>query len=171
MSSSLLEMHDQSHIPCRCGLCWQEGAGSPSGQFSAGGDQGYLFAGFSCGCSLQLRMMSSSRKEEILKNTPGVKYYSSIIGYNMLSSVTNTYSAFFFIALDEWKERKKPEEHYNAIKAHINREFSQIPGAMAFAFSPPAIPGIGTSGGATFVLQDRAGKDIALSCRKMYRNS
>ena len=32
---------------------------------------------------------------------------------------------------------------------------------MAFAFSPPAIPGIGTSGGVTFVLEDRSGKDIA----------
>lgn len=126
-------------------------------------DQGYLFAGLQLpnAASLQRTDDVVKKAEEILKNTPGVKYYSSIIGYNMLSSVTNTYSAFFFISLDEWKERKKSEEQYNAIKAHINREFSQIPGAMAFAFSPPAIPGIGTSGGATFILEDRAGKDIS----------
>ncbi len=43
----------------------------------------------------------------------------------------------------------------------MNSEFAKLPGARAFAFSPPAIPGIGTSGGVTFLLQDRAGKDVA----------
>jgi HAE1 family hydrophobic/amphiphilic exporter-1 len=43
---------------------------------------------------------------------------------------------------------------------HVNDAFRQIPGAIVFAFSPPAIPGIGTSGGVTFILQDRAGKDL-----------
>src|SRR5262249_6004870 len=33
--------------------------------------------------------------------------------------------------------------------------------AQAFAFTPPAIPGIGTSGGVTFILEDRAGRDPA----------
>ena len=79
----------------------------------------------------------------------------------MLSSVQNTYSGFFFVTLEDWAERKKPEEKYEAIMAHLNREFRKIPGAIGFAFSPPAIPGIGTAGGATFILEDRAGKDIS----------
>jgi HAE1 family hydrophobic/amphiphilic exporter-1 len=36
-----------------------------------------------------------------------------------------------------------------------------MPEAIVFSFSPPAIPGVGTSGGFTFVLEDRAGKDVA----------
>ena len=43
----------------------------------------------------------------------------------------------------------------------MNREFAKLPQGVAFAFFPPAIPGIGTSGGVTMALQDRAGKDIA----------
>jgi len=35
-----------------------------------------------------------------------------------------------------------------------------LPAAIAFSFSPPAIPGVGTSGGFTFVLEDRAGNDV-----------
>src|SRR5260370_3735183 len=35
-----------------------------------------------------------------------------------------------------------------------------MPEGIAFDFSPPAIPGVGTSGGFTFVLEDRAGKDV-----------
>ena len=76
----------------------------------------------------------------------------------LLSQVTNTYSAFFFITLEDWAERKKPEEQYTAIKAELTKRLATIPGAIAFAFPPPAIQGVGTSGGATFVLEDRAGK-------------
>ena len=78
----------------------------------------------------------------------------------MLSGVYNTYSSFFFITFKEWSKRKKPEEQYTAIKNHLNREFSKIPGAVGFAFPPPAIPGVGTSGGVTFVLEDRSGQGI-----------
>jgi HAE1 family hydrophobic/amphiphilic exporter-1 len=122
-------------------------------------DQGYLFAG------VQLPDASSAQRtsevmrqvEEILKNTPGVKYYSSVVGYSMLSGVQNTYSGFFFITLEEWRKRKRPEEQYKAIHAHLNGAMSEIPGAIGFAFSPPAIPGVGASGGVTFVLEDRSG--------------
>ena len=57
----------------------------------------------------------------------------------------------------DWGERKEPEEQYGAIKAHINRELAKLPEAIAFAFPPPAIPGVGTAGGVTFMLEDRSG--------------
>jgi HAE1 family hydrophobic/amphiphilic exporter-1 len=125
-------------------------------------DQGYVFAGVQLPdtASLQRNDEVVRQAEEILKKTPGVKYYSSVIGYSMLSGVNNTYSSFFFIAFEEWSKRKKPEEQYTAIKNHLNREFSKIPGAIGFAFPPPAIPGVGTSGGVTFVLEDRSGQGI-----------
>jgi HAE1 family hydrophobic/amphiphilic exporter-1 len=123
-------------------------------------DQGYCFAGIQLpdAASLQRNDAIVRQVEEILKNTPGIKYYSSVIGYSMLSGVYNTYSSFFFISFKEWKERKAPEEQYKAIMAHLNREMGKIPGAVGFAFPPPAIPGVGTSGGVTFVLEDRSGK-------------
>ena len=98
--------------------------------------------------------------EKIIMATPGVEFCTAISGYSMLSGVTNTYSGFFFITLKPWEERKKPEEKYEAIMAHLNQEFAKLPQGVAFAFSPPAIPGIGTSGGVTMVIEDRSGKDI-----------
>jgi len=123
-------------------------------------DQGYCFGGVQLpdAASLQRNDAVVRQVEEILKNTPGIKYYSSVVGYSMLSGVYNTYSSFFFIAFKDWKERTAPEEKYQAIMAHLNREMSKIPGAVGFAFPPPAIPGVGTSGGVTFVLEDRSGK-------------
>jgi HAE1 family hydrophobic/amphiphilic exporter-1 len=125
-------------------------------------DQGYAFAGLQLPntSSLQRNDELCKRVEEILKNTPGVKYYSTVVGYSMLSGVYNTYSSFFFISFEEWAKRKKPDEKYQAIMRHLNQEMGKIPGAVGFAFPPPAIPGVGTSGGVTFVLEDRSGKGI-----------
>ncbi len=125
-------------------------------------DQGYVFAGVQLPntASLQRNNEICLQVEEILKNTPGVKYYSTVVGYSMLSGVNNTYSSFFFITFEEWSKRKKPEEKYQAIMTHLNRALAKIPGAVGFAFPPPAIPGVGTSGGVTFVLEDRSGKGI-----------
>lgn len=125
-------------------------------------DQGFAYGGLQLPetASLQRNDQLVKQAEEILKHTPGVKYYSSVVGFNMLSGVMNTYSSFFFISFEEWGLRKKPEEKYQAILAHLAREFAKIPGALGFSFAPPAIPGIGTSGGVTFVLEDRSGKEV-----------
>jgi len=82
-----------------------------------------------------------------------------VLGYSMLSGAQNTYSSFYWITLKEWAERKAPEEQYEAIKKHLNEELSKITEGVAFSFPPPAIPGVGASGGFTFMLEDRAGKD------------
>src|SRR5512136_1919496 len=126
-------------------------------------DQGYMYAGVQLpdASSLQRTEAAVSQMEKIIMATPGVEYCTAVSGYSMLSGVTNTYSGFFFITLKPWEERKKPEEKYEVIMAHLNREFAKLPQGVAFAFSPPAIPGIGTSGGVTMVVEDRAGKDIA----------
>ena len=123
-------------------------------------DQGYVYAGVQLpdAASAQRTSEVMRQAEEVLQNTPGVKYYSTVVGYSMLSGVQNTYSGFFFITLDEWSKRKAPAEKYKAIMAHLNAAFSKIPGAIGFAFSPPAIPGVGTSGGVTFILEDRSGR-------------
>src|SRR5438876_784348 len=125
-------------------------------------DQGYLFV------QVQLPFAASMERtdavcrqvEQILDKTPGVKYFTTVSGFSLLSGIRNTYSAFFWVTLKDWGERRKPGEQFDAIKAHVNRELSQLPQAMAFAFSPPAIQGVGAAGGFTFILEDRAGKDI-----------
>jgi HAE1 family hydrophobic/amphiphilic exporter-1 len=138
-------------------------AGRVPGGFLPEEDQGYMFAGVQLpdSASLQRTEAAMAQMEKIVMATPGVEYCTAVSGYSMLSGVTNTYSGFFFITLKPWEERKAPKEKYEAIMAHLNRAFAQLPQGVAFAFSPPAIPGIGTSGGVTMALEDRAGKNIA----------
>ncbi|SPD75591.1 Efflux pump membrane transporter BepG [uncultured Desulfobacterium sp.] len=126
-------------------------------------DQGYLYAGLQLpdAASLQRTEAACEEAEKLIMNTPGVEYCTTVTGYSMLSGVTNTYSGFFFITLKPWDERKEPQEQYQAIMMSLNQRLKQLPQGIAFAFSPPAIQGIGTAGGVTFLLEDRAGKDIS----------
>ncbi len=124
-------------------------------------DQGYVFAGLQLpnAASLQRNDDVSRKIEEMILKTPGVDSVTAVLGFSMLSGAQNTYSSFYWITLKEWAERKAPEEQYEAIKTHLNRELSQFTEGLGFSFPPPAIPGVGASGGFTFMLEDRAGKD------------
>jgi HAE1 family hydrophobic/amphiphilic exporter-1 len=126
-------------------------------------DQGYLYGALQLPNAASFQRTSAVAKEveQVIQNTAGVQYVSSVVGYNMLSQANTTYNAFFFITLKDWEERKLPEEQYAAIKKHINKELSKISSGIAMVFPPPAIPGVGTSGGVSFILEDRAGKDVA----------
>ena len=138
------------------------GAKMPSG-FIPEEDQGYLYGVVQLprASSLQQTDEVSGQIEEILLKTPGVEYVTSVVGFNLLSSVQSTYTGFFFITLEEWSKRKTPELQVDAIQAHINRELAALPRPTAsFAFPPPAIPGVGTAGGVTFILEDRSGGDV-----------
>ena len=110
--------------------------------------------------SLQRTDAVCRKIEALLSQTPGVKHVTTTIGSSLLSGVQSTYSGFFFVTLKSWKERNQPEEFYQEIKARLNRELMGLPEAVAFAFSPPAIPGAGASGDITFVLENRSGGDV-----------
>ena len=137
------------------------GAKLPSG-FLPEEDQGYIYLALQLpdASSLERTDQACRKIEEMLSHTPGVRYATSVVGFSLLSLAQNTYSAFFFVTFKPWSERTKPEEQYQAIKAHINKALAGVSEGIAFAFPPPAIPGVGTAGGFTFVLEDRAGKDV-----------
>jgi hydrophobic/amphiphilic exporter-1 (mainly G- bacteria), HAE1 family len=144
------------------------GSRLPSG-FLPEEDQGYIFLALQLpdASSLERTDQVCHKIEDFLSKTPGVQYTTSVIGFSLLSLVQNTYSAFFFVTFKPWHERTKPEEQYAAIKARLNQYLGSLSEGIAFAFPPPAIPGIGTSGGFTFMLEDRAGKDVPFLAKNL----
>jgi hydrophobic/amphiphilic exporter-1 (mainly G- bacteria), HAE1 family len=125
-------------------------------------DQGYLYVNLQLpsAASLERTDQVAQKIENILAHTPGVQSTTTVVGFSLLSFTRTTYNGFFFVTLKPWDDRKTRAEQFQVIKATLNRELSQLPEGIAFDFSPPAIPGVGTSGGFTFVLEDRAGKDV-----------
>ncbi len=144
-----------------CVLTARVGGKLPS-SFLPEEDQGffYLNVQLPAAASLQRSDAFCGEIEQVLKNTPGIAYYTTVVGYSLLSQVTASYNAFYFISLKPWSERRDPELVAAKIIENLNRNLAALPTGVAFAIAPPAIPGIGTSGGITFILEDRAGKDI-----------
>ena len=125
-------------------------------------DQGYMFVNMQlpAAASLERTVAAAKEVENILRHTSGVEYATSVVGFSLLSFARITYNGFFFVTFKPWGERKSRAEQYQEIKARLNRAFGRLPVGTVFGFSPPAIPGVGTSGGFQFVLEDRAGRDV-----------
>jgi HAE1 family hydrophobic/amphiphilic exporter-1 len=138
------------------------GAKLPTG-FLPDEDQGYVYIGIQLpfAASMERTAEITGQAEQLALSTPGVQSCTTAAGYSLLSQSYNSYSAFIWVTLKEWSERTKPEESYEVIKASLNRKLAGLPGAVAFSFPPPAIQGVGTAGGFTFMLEDRAGNDLS----------
>ncbi|HKE56478.1 MAG TPA: multidrug efflux RND transporter permease subunit [Pyrinomonadaceae bacterium] len=123
-------------------------------------DYGYLFVNVQlpAAASLERTDQVSRKIENILKQTDGIQFYNTIEGFSLLNRVSASYNAFFFVALKPWDDRKQTaQEIQKALNGHLS---SEVPEAVALAFMPPAIPGLGSSGGFSFWLQDRSGGSV-----------
>src|SRR5881296_3676373 len=140
------------------------GRALPTG-FIAEEDQGFLLMNVQLpdAASLQRTVEVTRKIEGMLKDFKGVHDVVTINGFSLLTRTSASYTAFFFVALDPWDERRAPGLSSAGILASLNGALrAQVPEAIAFAFAPPAIPGIGSTGGFSFWLQDRSGGSIEL---------
>jgi HAE1 family hydrophobic/amphiphilic exporter-1 len=122
-------------------------------------DQGYAFVALQLpqGASLQRSAEAAASVEAALHKVPGVDGVTSVVGFSLLSFTQSTYNSFFFVTLKDWDQRKSRDQQFAAITANLQKQLGGIKQGLAFAFPPPAIPGVGSSGGVTFVLEDRSG--------------
>lgn len=136
------------------------GSSLPSG-FIPQEDQGYLFMALQLpdASSLQRTDVAAQKISDALLKTPGVGGVVAVNGFSLLTQTQSTNTAFFFVSLKPWDDRTSKAEQIEAIQGSVQRQLAGVSEGIAFAFPPPAIPGIGTSGGVTMIMEDRSGKD------------
>jgi HAE1 family hydrophobic/amphiphilic exporter-1 len=124
-------------------------------------DQGYLYASVQLpdASSLQRTDAAAQRVTDALMKTPGIQSVVGVDGFSLLTLTESTNTAFFFVTLKPWDERTSRSEQIQGIQASMQQELAGNRQGLAFAFPPPTIPGIGTAGGVTMILQDRSGND------------
>ena len=129
-------------------------------QFPARGRPKRLYINMQLPKSASLERTTAAAKhvEDVLAKTPGIQYHKRC-GFQFAQLCADQLQRLLFCQ-PETVRPPQPGEQYQAIKARLNQNSSQLPEGTVFSFSPPAIPGVGTSGGVTFVLEDRAGKDV-----------
>ena len=134
-------------------------------------DQGFVYVNVQLpfAASMERTVEVCRQVEDLVLATPGVENCTTVAGFSLLSFSRNTYSASLWVGLKDWGSRVNKKESYEAIKANLRQKLSGVPGAIAFAFPPPAIAGVGTAGGFTMVLEDRSGKDIPFLAANVIR--
>jgi HAE1 family hydrophobic/amphiphilic exporter-1 len=121
-------------------------------------DMGYFFVNYQLpdAASIQRSDVVAKKIENIMLRHPEIKYVTNATGYSLLSGAMASNTGFAFASLQNWDDRDKTTKEIIAI---INKElYSEVKGAEAFAFGPPAIPGLGNGSGFSIMIQDRAGK-------------
>jgi HAE1 family hydrophobic/amphiphilic exporter-1 len=126
-------------------------------------DYGYAFLNVQLPAAASLERTDQVLKkvEGILAKTEGVQYYNTIGGFSLLTRTSASYQGFFFIGLKPWDERRSDKlEVHGIVKAINDALAAQVTEAIAFAFMPPSIPGLGSAGGFSLWLQDRSGGSV-----------
>jgi HAE1 family hydrophobic/amphiphilic exporter-1 len=98
---------------------------------------------------------------DILAETEGIKHVTGIGGLNVINFSYKPNAATFFVQMDPWDERKDPSLQLGGIMSTLNQKFTAITEGNIVVVPPPAIPGLGSTGGFSFMLEQRsAGGDI-----------
>lgn len=120
-------------------------------------DQGYFVVSVQLppASSLQRTEAVSARVGELLAAYPEVVAYTAINGFSMIAGGENSNTATFFVIMENWNLRKGKGKSVFDIIADFNRRVQSVEEAVVYAVNPPAIPGLGVSGGLALELQDR----------------
>ena len=123
-------------------------------------DQGYAIVGVMLpdGSSLERTKEVTARVEKILADTPGVAHWINIGGISLLdNSATLSNGAVLYTIYDSFKKRGKAGLSQEKILADLRKKLAGVQDAIVFAVVPPAIQGLGVSGGFQMMLQLKGG--------------
>jgi len=96
-----------------------------------------------------------------LDSVPGILHYAALGGLNVVSFGSKSNSATIFVQLKPWDERTSDDLSIQAIQANIQKRLSRYKEASVVVIQPPAIPGLGTTGGFSFIIEQKeAGGDV-----------
>ena len=134
-------------------------------------DQGFIYGQVELpnAASLQRTDAAMREIERVLASTGGIAAYTAVSGFSILTQTSSSNTGLLFIALKPWTERRSEALSAAGIVAHVNAALARLPEGRAFTFPPPAILGIGTSGGFDLMLEDRSGMSVDELARNVNR--
>jgi len=138
------------------------------GSFVPDEDQGYFFVVANAPDSASQGVISGITKdvEKIVLGDPAVQDVATVNGYSLIDGQFQNNSAILFVSMKPFEERKDPSLLSFAALPRLNAEFARLREAFVFALNPPSIPGMGSTGGFEFYIQNRAGGSSAVMQEK-----
>lgn len=129
-------------------------------EFLPNEDQGAAFAAIQLpeGASLGRTQAVMDRLIPQIKEIPGVKFVMGIKGYSIIGGASENMGSII-VPLEHWEERNSREKSLQNIVGRIVAIGASVPEAQVNVFTPPAIQGLGISGGIDMRLQSRMEND------------
>ncbi|WP_297337879.1 multidrug efflux RND transporter permease subunit [Algoriphagus sp.] len=125
-------------------------------------DEGRLFVSVELpeGASSSRTRQVMAELVELIRSTEGINNVTGIGGLNAINFSFKPNSATFFVQMHPWEERKDPSLQLFGIIGALNQKFQAVEEANIVVVPPPAIPGLGQTGGFSFMLEQRAGGEV-----------
>jgi hydrophobe/amphiphile efflux-1 (HAE1) family protein len=122
-------------------------------------DQGYFFVAVGAPDTASLGVISrlTTEAEKIALADPAVQDVATVNGYSLIDGQIQNNAAVIFGSFKPFEERKEASLLSFATLPRLNAAFAKLQDGFVFALNPPSIPGMGTTGGFEFYLQDRGG--------------
>ncbi|HEX5155366.1 MAG TPA: multidrug efflux RND transporter permease subunit [Parafilimonas sp.] len=132
-------------------------------------DEGRLFITYELpeAASTARSLVTLRKMMDIVGSTPGVAHYAALGGLNVVTFATKSNSGTIFTQLKPWSERKDKAKQLNGIIASLQQKFAGVKEANIVVIPPPAIPGLGQTGGFTFELQQQQSTDSVKAFEKV----
>ncbi len=130
-------------------------------------DNGYFFIAYQLppGSTLDRSVAVGEKIRAIVASQPEVENIIEITGVNFLTGAAQTNSGYIIPVLTQWSERPGAARTTMAVVDRLQGPLYMIPEANAFAFNPPAIPGLGTVGGFQMQVNDQGGVGVEALAR------
>ncbi len=93
---------------------------------------------------------------ERLQKLDSVDKYLTVAGFNIINGISASNCGLGIVVLKDWNERPGKKTQ-NDVIAEFRKLVEDIPEAAIMPFGVPTIPGIGTTGGFSFVVEDPSG--------------
>jgi multidrug efflux pump len=131
------------------------------GSFVPEEDQGYFFIVVEAPDTASQAYVGAltEKVEKILAAEPAVADVAVVNGYSLIDGTYRNNAAISFPSMKPFEERTDPSQLTFSVLPRLNRQFAQLKEGFVFAINPPSIPGLGTTGGFEFYIQNRGAGD------------
>lgn len=119
-------------------------------------DQGYVFINVQLpdAASKQRTNKVMEQLDKICAETDGVADFISVTGFSLLGGSAGSNVGFVAVMFEPWDDRNTPELSQDAIVKRLQQKLNSFEDAVAFAFVPPPIDGLGNAGGFQMEVED-----------------
>src|SRR5262249_15921275 len=106
------------------------------------------------GASQQRTRDVGKKVDNILKDEEAVETWITLGGLSLLDGTISPNASTFFVMMKDWDQRHDPSLTQDAVLGRLRQKFAGIEEAIVFPLVPPAIRGLGTTGGFQLEIED-----------------